>query len=188
MLFYVFIRYTHKDNVKSTKSSHANFHFFVKTLLLLRFQSSVRDQMKDMKILHSMVHLDFSYSSLYFINKQICVSTISQKKSVKWPVCIYYTDIQNCMFIKYKDEYQKSKWTIECRIFISFIWHWSELWTRKNNNVFTKKRKLAWLDYNDHTHICPKIVRNSVRFKGIFRFSTCGVVDLHQPVNCYYRA
>ena len=33
--------------------------FFVKTLLLLRFQSSDRDQMKDMKILHSMANLDF---------------------------------------------------------------------------------------------------------------------------------
>ena len=27
-------------------------------------------------------------------------------------------DIQNYLFIKYKVEYQKSKWTIECRIFI----------------------------------------------------------------------
>ena len=35
------------------------FVFFVKTLLLLQFQSSGRDQMKDIKILHSMVHLDF---------------------------------------------------------------------------------------------------------------------------------
>ena len=60
-------------------------------------------------------------------------------------------DIQNCLFIKYKDEYQKSKWTIECRIFISFIWFRSELWNRNNYNVFTKKRKLAWLDYNDYT-------------------------------------
>ena len=49
-----------------------------------------------------------------------------------------------------KNEHQKSKWTTECRIFISYIWHWSELWTRKNKNVFTKKRKLAWLDYNDY--------------------------------------
>ena len=32
---------------------------FVKTMLLLQFQSSDRDQMEDMKILHSMVHLDF---------------------------------------------------------------------------------------------------------------------------------
>ena len=45
------------------------FVFFVKTLLLLRFQRSDRDQMKDMKILHSMVLLDFWYSSLYLINK-----------------------------------------------------------------------------------------------------------------------
>ena len=35
------------------------FVFFVKTLLLLRFQSSNRHQMKYMKIRHSMVHLDF---------------------------------------------------------------------------------------------------------------------------------
>ena len=54
-------------------------------------------------------------------------------------------------FIKYKDEYQKFKWTIDFRIFISFIWSRSELWNRNNNNVFTKKRKLAWLDYNDYT-------------------------------------
>ena len=54
-------------------------------------------------------------------------------------------------FIKYKDEYQKSKWTIECRIFISFIWSRSELWNRNNNNVFTKKRKLAWLDFVNYT-------------------------------------
>ena len=37
----------------------AKISFFVKTLLILRFQTSDRDQMKDMKILHSMVHLDF---------------------------------------------------------------------------------------------------------------------------------
>ena len=30
---------------------------------------------------------------------------------------------------------------------------WSELWTHKNNNVFMKKRKLAWLDYDDYTWI-----------------------------------
>ena len=48
-------------------------------------------------------------------------------------------DIQNYLFIKYKDEYQKSKWTIECRIFISFIWSRSELWKCYNDNVFTKK-------------------------------------------------
>ena len=53
----------------------------------------------------------------------------------------------------YKDEYQKSKWTIECRIFISFIWSQSELWNRNNNNVFTKKRKLAWLDFVDYTKL-----------------------------------
>ena len=46
-------------------------------------------------------------------------------------------------FIKYKDEYQKSKWTIECRIFISFIWSRSELWNRRNNNDFTKKTKIG---------------------------------------------
>ena len=62
-------------------------------------------------------------------------------------------DIQNYLFIKYKDEYQKSKWTIECRIFISFIWSRSELWNRNNNNVFTKKRKLAWLDFVDYTFV-----------------------------------
>ena len=95
--------------------------------------------MKDMKILHSMVYLDFWYSSLYLINKQFCISAISRKKSMKWHVCIYYTDIQNCLFDKYKDEYQKSKWTIECKIFISFIWSRSELWKPYNDNVFTKK-------------------------------------------------
>ena len=58
---------------------------------------------------------------------------------MKWLVCIYYTDLQNCLFIKYKDEYQKSKWTIECKIFISFIWSRSELWKPYNDNVFTKK-------------------------------------------------
>ena len=52
-------------------------------------------------------------------------------------------DIQNYLLIEYKDEYQKSKWTIECRIFISFIWSRSELWNRKNNNVFTKKTKIG---------------------------------------------
>ena len=31
---------------------------------------------------------------------------------MKWHVYIYYTDIQNCLFNKYKDEYQKCKWTI----------------------------------------------------------------------------
>ena len=71
---------------------------------------------------------------------------------MKWLVCIYYTDLQNCFFIKYKDEYQKSKWTIECRIFISFIWSWSELWNRNNNNDFTKKLKLAWLDFVDYLY------------------------------------
>ena len=60
-------------------------------------------------------------------------------------------DIQNYLLIEYKDEYQKSKWTIECRIFISFIWSRSELWNRNNNNVFMKKRKLAWLDFVDYT-------------------------------------
>ena len=37
----------------------AKISFYVKTLLILRFQTSDRDQMKDMKILHSMVHLNF---------------------------------------------------------------------------------------------------------------------------------
>ena len=79
--------------------SHSNFRFFVKTLLLLRVQSSDRYQMKDMKILHSMVYLDFWYSSLYLKNKQFCISAISQKKSVKWHVCIYYTDLLNCYLL-----------------------------------------------------------------------------------------
>ena len=60
-------------------------------------------------------------------------------------------DIQNYSFIKYKDEYQNHKWTIEFRIFISFIWSRSELWNCNNNNVFTKKRKFAWLDFVDYT-------------------------------------
>ena len=47
----------------------------------------------------------------------------------------------NCLFVKYKDEHQKSKWTIECRIFISFIWHWSELWTCKKR--FHEKTKIG---------------------------------------------
>ena len=58
---------------------------------------------------------------------------------MKWLVYIYYTDFKNCLFIKYKDEYQKSKWTIEYRIFISFIWSRSELSKCYNDNVFTKK-------------------------------------------------
>ena len=33
-----------------------------------------------MKILQSMVHLDFWYSPLYLINKQFCISAISWKK------------------------------------------------------------------------------------------------------------
>ena len=50
---YFFLRFALLKSmaVQSTKSSHANFRFFVKTLLFLRFQSSDRDQMKDMKIL-----------------------------------------------------------------------------------------------------------------------------------------
>ena len=47
--------------------------------------------------------------------------------------------IQNYLFMKYKDEYQKSNWTIECRIFISFIWSQSKLSKRYNDNIFTKK-------------------------------------------------
>ena len=53
----------------STNSSHANFRFFVKTLMLLWFKSSDRYQMKDMQILHSMAYLDFWYSSFYLINE-----------------------------------------------------------------------------------------------------------------------
>ena len=65
-------------------------------------------------------------------------------------------DIQNYLFIRYKDEYQKSKWTIESGIFISFIWSWSELWNRNNNKVYTKKTKIGMtrfrrLYYNSST-------------------------------------
>ena len=108
--------------------------------------------MKDMKILHSMVHINFWYSSLYLIKKK------QFDESVYWIQPSHFTyffyemaDVQNYLSIKYKDEYQKSKWTIECRIFISFIWSRSELWNRNNNNVFTKKRKLTWLDFVDYT-------------------------------------
>ena len=48
-------------------------------------------------------------------------------------------DIQKHLCIKYKDKYQKSRLTIESRIFISFIWPRSELWKCYNDNVFTKK-------------------------------------------------
>ena len=46
----------------------AKISFFVKMLSIYHFPSSDRDQMKDMKILHSMVHLDFWYSSLFYEN------------------------------------------------------------------------------------------------------------------------
>ena len=62
----------------------------MKTLSLKQFQSSDLDQMKDIKILHSMVHLDFLYSSLYLIKNNLinqCSKyrqAISRIFSMKW--------------------------------------------------------------------------------------------------------
>ena len=89
--------------------------------------------MKDMKILHSMVHLDFWYSSLYLIKNNFvnqCSKyrqAISRIFSMKWLIykIIYLLNIR--MNIKNLNEPY-----LECRIFISFIWYQSELWNQIN--------------------------------------------------------
>ena len=79
------------------------------------------------------------------VNKEIILYNQPFHRKNKWNGLSIFTTLiyKVTNFIKYKDEYQKSKWTIECRIFISFIWSRSELWKCYNNNVFTKKRIFA---------------------------------------------
>ena len=58
--------------------------------------------------------------------------------------CLYLLHwFTKLFYIKYKNQYQKSKWTIEYRIFIAFIWSRSDLWKCYNDNVFTKKQIFA---------------------------------------------
>ena len=71
---------------------------------------------------------------------------------MKWPVCIYYTDIQICMFFKYKDEYQKSKWTIECRTGVLKLFEQCQkslpIFLPSQKNHYQKSKKKITIDEN----------------------------------------
>ena len=54
----------------------------------------------------------FSIFILIFLDKQFCIS-VQYIQTCHFTDFFYgMADIQNHLFIKYKDEYQKSKWTI----------------------------------------------------------------------------
>ena len=79
-------------------------------------------------------------------------------------------DIQNYLLIEYKDEYQKSKWTIECRIFISFIWMF---WSRSENAITTTFSQKNW--FLPHILACLDF-RNRTSLSGRSVFYACFTV------------
>ena len=113
--------------------------------------------MKDMKILHSMVYWYFWYSALYFIKNNFVYQCSKYRHAIS-RIFFCKMAVQNCLFIKYKDEYQKFKWTIECRIFISFIWSRSEpenpIMTTFSRKNWILLHKLACLDFLNRTPKC----------------------------------
>ena len=75
---------------------------------------------------NSLVLMEIAFLSKYGccnLDMPIYVAKISVVTTDK-PFHIFFyemADLQNYLLVKYKDEYQKSKWTIECRIFTSFL-------------------------------------------------------------------